>query len=283
MNEQAGESVKVALITGAGGGLGSALCQCYLQAGWQVVATDLDVAPLEKLGKHAALTCLPLDVTSSDACHAVAAQIEQRFRRLDVLINNAGIMSYFPVIESDPESVIRHFQINSFSALRTTHACLDLLVNSRGRVLNISSESWRLRTGFMAYQSSKLCLEGLSDVMRRELQHLGVQLCTVRPGAIDTQLFHAMTSIVNPLPHGRLAGVFQRFADTLQRHPPMRLSSTQQVAERVYRASISRTMRPHVEMNNMWSLKVMSWLPAAWTDRIFHRLLSDRTARNGAD
>ena len=58
--------------------------------------------------------------------------------------------------------------------------------------MNVTSESYRFRNPFQIYQTTKLALEGLSDVMRRELAPLGVPVSTVRPGAIETELFHAM-------------------------------------------------------------------------------------------
>lgn len=264
----------VVLVTGAGKGLGRAIVQQFSDQGWVVLATDVDSDALFKLAQEIPriLTCT-LDVTDSESVKHVSQYLETHCGCLDALINNAGIIGYFPVSEIEPEVLISHFQINTFGAVRTTQACLDLLVASKGRVINISSESYRLRTPFQVYQSSKLALEGLSDVLRRELSHLDVQVTTIRPGAINTELFAAMHEIQNPVENSRLTSPFERFRSMLERNAPKRLSEPEAVARLVYRAATDRRMRPHYEINNMLSLKFMSLLPTAVADWLIKRLL----------
>ena len=74
-------------------------------------------------------------------------------------------------------------------------ACLDLLIESKGRIVNISGESSTFRAPFQTYQSSKMALECLSDVMRRELQLFDVHVTFIRPGAIRTDLFAGTTDM----------------------------------------------------------------------------------------
>lgn len=257
----------VVLVTGAGRGLGRSVCTAFASSGYTVVATDHDVSLLADLSGVPGFLTAALDVTDTAAAHAVAALVRDRFGRLDVVVNNAGIIGYFPVVETDPETVVRHFQVNTFGALRVVHACLDLLAESRGRVVTVTSESYRLRNPFQAYQSTKLALEGLSDVMRRELAPLGVQVATVRPGAMETALFREMDTIVNPLPGARTAAGFDRFARALAKRRPKRVSSPDEVAAVVLRAARAPRMKPHYEINNMPALKVAALLPARVVDR----------------
>lgn len=261
---------RVVLVTGAGRGLGRAICETFHARGDTVIATDADAALLAEQDNR--MVIAGLDVTDQHAADAAAALVRERFGRLDVLVNNAGLIGYFPVAETDPDVLLKHFEVNAFGALRLTHACLDLLVAAGGRVLNISSESWRLRTPFQIYQSTKLALEGISDVLRRELAHLGVHVATIRPGAIDTELFHAMDAIDNPVPGSRLTAPFERFAAMLARNPPSKRSQPDEVAALVYRAAIERRPRPHYRLNNMVSLKLVSLLPTRWADWLLRRL-----------
>ena len=189
------------------------------------------------------------------------------------MVNNAGIIGYFPTVEMDPDAVLRHFEVNSFAALRVVHACLGLLVDSRGTVVNITSESYRLRTPFQIYQTTKLTLEGLSDVMRRELSTLGVHVATVRPGAIGTDLFHAMDHIENPVPDGRLAVPFAAFVRRLDRNRPKRVSTPDEVATVVFRAATDGRRRPHYAINNMRTLRLAAMLPTSVADRAVARML----------
>lgn len=262
---------RVVLVTGAGRGLGRAICEAFHAGGDDVIATDADAELLADLTGR--MITAELDVTDQRAADAAASLVRTRFGRLDVLVNNAGLIGYFPVAETDPDVLIKHFEVNAFGALRLTHACLDLLVPAGGRVLNISSESWRLRTPFQIYQSTKLALEGISDVLRRELAHLGVHVATIRPGAINTELFHAMHDIRNPVPESRLQKPFDRFVERLSANPPAKRSEPDEVAALVCRAATDHRRRAHYTINNMLGLKLVSWLPVRWADRLLRRWL----------
>jgi NAD(P)-dependent dehydrogenase (short-subunit alcohol dehydrogenase family) len=265
---------RVALVTGAGGGLGAATSRALRAAGFHVVVTDRDLDLLSDFTGVDGYTALALDVTDSVAAAEVAQHVRSTLGRLDVLVNNAGIIGYFPTVEMDPEVLVRHFQVNTFGALRTVHACLDLLVAARGRVVNVTSESYRFRNPFQIYQTTKLALEGLSDVMRRELAPLGVSVSTVRPGAIRTELFHAMGSIENPVPDSRLAAPFARFARMLAHKPPKRVSRPEDVAAVLVRAATEPRPRPHYAINNMLALRVAALLPTSVADRAVGRMTS---------
>lgn len=262
---------RVVLITGAGRGLGRAVCEAFLADGDTVIAADLDVTGLDDIADS--LVAVTLDVTDQEAVNAVAARIREEFGRLDVLVNNAGLINFVPVSEIDPDVLIKHFEVNAFGGLRLTHACLDLLVAAGGRVINISSESWRFRTPFQIYQSTKLAVEGISDVLRRELVHLGVHVATVRPGAIETDLFHAMDHISNPVMDSRLAEPFDKFAESLANNPPAKRSKPAEVAAIVHRAATEPRRRAHYEINNMWTLKLASGLPTRLADWLVRRML----------
>ena len=261
----------VVLVTGAGRGLGRAVCERFRADGYVVVATDREPSLLADLDEGYVTSAL--DVTDPAAIDAVVRRITDELGRLDVVVNNAGVIAYFPVAEMDPDAVIRHFEINAFGALRVVHACLDLLVESRGRVVNVTSESYRLRTPFQIYQSTKLALEGISDVLRRELAVLGVHVATVRPGAIATELFHAMDTIENPVPDGRLAGPFASFVRGLAKNKPTSVSTPAEVAAVVHRAATDPRRRPHYEINNMRALKVAAALPPRMVDVGLRRMI----------
>ncbi len=264
----------VVLITGASGGLGRATCERFADHGYRVVATDYDAALLKDFADHEPFLTAAVDVTSADSVAAVAALIGAECGRLDVIVNNAGIIGYFPVSEMDPERIIDHFQVNSFGPLRVTHACLDLLQQSHGTVINISSESYRLRNPFQIYQTTKLTLEGISDVLRRELANLDIHVATVRPGAIQTDLFNAMDTIDNPVHNSRLGSVFDAFKRSLEKNKPKRVSTPDAVAALVFRAATDPARRPHYEINNMFALKVANLMPSKWVDGVMRKTLS---------
>ena len=263
----------VVLVTGAGKGLGRAICELFRSKSYTVVATDYDLSLVDDLNNKEGYITTAIDVSSTSSCIAAASFIQEQCGRLDIIVNNAGIIGYFPTVEMDPEKIIYHYQVNTFGALRTTHACLDLLAASQGRVINISSESYRLRTPFQAYQSTKLALEGLSDVMRRELALLNVHVATIRPGAIKTDLFEAMLNIENPVPNGRLAAGFKRFVNGLASNTPKKVSTPPEMAELIYHAATDPKKKPHYEKNNMLALKIAAVLPSSVVDKMVGKLL----------
>jgi NAD(P)-dependent dehydrogenase (short-subunit alcohol dehydrogenase family) len=112
----------------------------------------------------------------------------------------------------------------------------------------------------------------VSDVQRRELAGLGVQVSTVRPGAIRTELFAAMAQIENPVPDSKLAKPFGRFARMLAKRPPSKVSEPDEVAAVIVRAATEAKPRPHYAINNMMQLRIAAALPTRIADRSFRRL-----------
>ena len=145
---------KVVLVTGAGRGLGRAIANRYRQAGFTVVATDFDASLLQDLEGQAGFVIARQDVTDIDRAAEIAALIREQCGRLDVIVNNAGINVFMPVCEAPPQQTINHFMVNTFAAVIVPQACLDLLIESKGRIVNISSESSTFRAPFQTYQSS---------------------------------------------------------------------------------------------------------------------------------
>ncbi len=258
----------VVLVTGAGRGLGRAIAEAFLAHGYHVVASDYDPDLLEDLRGRADYTPQRLNVRSDAEADEIAAKIRGDLGRLDVLVNNAGINAFYPVSEAPTEMTVSTFDINTFGALRTIRACLDLLIESRGRVVNVSSESAPLRSPFQSYASSKMALEALSDVMRRELRLFGVHLAIIRPGAIRTELFDEIHTLRNALPDSRYERFFGRFAKGVARRVPKRPSTPADVAAVVYEAATDPKRRAMYRINNDITLRLLSRLPKKLLDKL---------------
>ncbi|WP_337841329.1 SDR family oxidoreductase [Rheinheimera sp.] len=179
-------SGKTMLITGCSGGLGKALALAASAAGYQVIATarkPQDLAALQALG----LNVLALDLCSAASVAAAVQQLKERGTGLDVLVNNAGFGAIGAVLDASPEQMRRQFDTNVFAVAELTQACLPLLLQQQGLVVNIGSVSARLTTPFAGwYCASKAALHCISDAMRMELAPLGVRVLTVQAGAIAT-------------------------------------------------------------------------------------------------
>jgi NAD(P)-dependent dehydrogenase (short-subunit alcohol dehydrogenase family) len=181
----------VALVTGAGGGIGGAVCTALSDAGAQVVATGRGSAPA---GLRMA-TWLKLDVTSADAWSEAVAEIRGRFGRLDCLVNKAGVALIAP-LEKTPLTQWRQvFTTNTESVLLGLQAALPLLeVSGRDReggssVVNVASiRALRANALSAAYCASKAAVTLLSKCVARELAAMRcpVRVNCIHPGGVET-------------------------------------------------------------------------------------------------
>ena len=261
------------LVTGSGRGLGRAIANAFHENGFTVVATDFDETLLADLADvDGYLTCQQ-DVRDSERAAEIAKLIESRFGRLDVIVNNAGINPFYPVCEAPLERTIQGFMVNTFGALIVSQPCLDLLIASRGRIINIASESSPFRAPFQIYQSSKMALECLSDVMRRELMLFDVHVAIIRPGAIDTNLIEDTKVVPIDVEESRFEPFFPRLRQMITGSLPKKLSRPSEVAAVVYRAATDPRKKVMYRINNDPRQRLMPWLPAKLVDRMILKRL----------
>ena len=183
---------KVALITGAAGGIGAGTARALATEGAKLVLIDLDVEPLKKLaaelGDDVALA-VPADVCDLDAMRtAVDAGIE-KFGGIDLVLANAGIGCYGSVMQVDPKAFKRVIDVNLVGVFHTVRAALPAVVDRKGYILIVSSlAAFTPGPGLAAYCASKAGNEQFANVLRIELAHRGVDVGTAHMSWIDTKL-----------------------------------------------------------------------------------------------
>jgi NAD(P)-dependent dehydrogenase (short-subunit alcohol dehydrogenase family) len=187
----------IALVTGANRGIGLEVVRQLAQRGFTAVLGSRDLergrAAAEALG---GLEVEPrrLDVSDPDSVRQLARGLEADFGRLDVLVNNAGILydTWQRGIDADVDVVHEALETNLFGAWRTTEACLPLLRRSEhGRIVNVSSGSGSLSSmgaGTPAYSISKAALNALTRILAAELRRDGILVNAVCPGWVDTDM-----------------------------------------------------------------------------------------------
>lgn len=185
---------KVAVVTGAGGGIGGAIAAALAGAGAAIAMVDRAADALRDDDRHLALTCDIADPAAID--HAVAATLE-RFGRLDILINVAGIMIYKPIAAQDAEDWHRLLAINLVApALFTGHALRHMPAG--GAIVNIASiHAHRTSAEVASYAASKAALLSLTRSTAIEGAARGIRCNAILPGAIDTPLLHASPNIAS--------------------------------------------------------------------------------------
>ncbi|WP_182885467.1 SDR family NAD(P)-dependent oxidoreductase [Microbispora sp. H10885] len=197
------DSGRVWFITGAGRGLGRAFARAALDNGDRVVAATRTVAPLEDLAAEHEdrLFVHPLDVTDRAAVFAAVARAAERFGRLDVVVNNAGIMCMGMIEEFTEAEARAQMETNFFGALWVGQAVMPRLRAQRsGHIVQISSIG--ALGGFPTtglYSASKFALEGMSEALAMEAARFGVRVTIVEPGGYWTNLYSGMTA-TTPIP-----------------------------------------------------------------------------------
>lgn len=183
------------LLTGAAGGIGSELSRLLAKQGAHLALLDRDMAALQATldqvrnqgNKVVAIQTDLLD--AEDAQRAVSDAIRQ-LGGIDILINNAGLMSFRPFSEEDPAAVDRLMQLNAVVPMRLARSVLpDMLAAGSGHIVNVGSAFGSIGFAwFAAYSSSKFALRGFSQALRRELQGTGVGVSYIAPRAVRTSL-----------------------------------------------------------------------------------------------
>ncbi|HET7202522.1 MAG TPA: SDR family oxidoreductase [Steroidobacteraceae bacterium] len=180
------------MISGAAGGLGRALARSFGRTGSRVVLLDRDAAAVRAVAEELAASgteaiALPCDVTDETACADVVAQGVERFGRLDVLVNNAGITHRSPFAATQTDVLRRVMEVNLFGAIHLTRAALPHLKLTRGLIVALSSVAGFTpliaRTG---YSASKHAMHGFFESLRAELAPDDVGVMMVCPSFIAT-------------------------------------------------------------------------------------------------
>ncbi|MEM5836366.1 MAG: SDR family NAD(P)-dependent oxidoreductase [Candidatus Aenigmatarchaeota archaeon] len=184
---------KVAIVTGAGQGIGREIALAFAKEGAKVVVTDItgkekEVAKeIESLGGEA--LALKVDVSSNKDAKKMAQEVLKKFGRIDILVNNAGIFPFKPFAEMEEKDWDKVLNVNLKGTYNCTKAVVGTMIQQRyGKIINISSIAGSV-VGFQQlvhYSASKAGIVGFTRALALELAPFGINVNAIAPGPIET-------------------------------------------------------------------------------------------------
>ena len=186
--------MKVAVVTGAARGIGLAISKKFLEEGYRIAILDIDQKTLSQTMKQVFDTNnvlgLECDVAEPDQVDQAVNRVVEEFGRIDVLVNNAGIAEFKPMLETTYEEWSRILAVNLNGPFICTQACAPfMLKNEGGSIVNIASISGlRASTLRIAYGTSKAALMHLTKQQAAELGNKGIRVNAIAPGPVDTAM-----------------------------------------------------------------------------------------------
>ncbi len=184
------------MVTGAGGGIGSATARRFAEEGAAVAVLDRDAASARAstdtiVAAGGRALAVPCDITELDGVRAAVERVESELGPIHVLVNNAGWDIFKPFLQTVPEEWQRLIDINLVGVLNMHYAVLPGMVErGTGRVVNVASDAARVgSSGEAVYAACKAGITGLTKTLAREHARDGITLNVVCPGPTDTNLF----------------------------------------------------------------------------------------------
>jgi NAD(P)-dependent dehydrogenase (short-subunit alcohol dehydrogenase family) len=184
------DAAELVVVTGASTGMGAATARQLARQGFHVLAgvrRDQDADAIRSPGIEPVI----VDITNPDHIESLAHRVraDPRGRVLRALVNNAAVQANVPIEVLAIQEWRRMFEVNLFGQVAVTQALLPALLESKGRVLNISSVGGTIAMAtYGPYAATKFAFEAVSDALRRELAPHGVDVIVIRPGAVRTEM-----------------------------------------------------------------------------------------------
>ena len=186
---------KVILITGANRGIGKEIAKQMAKKDWQVIVSARDYSKAVQVATEIGTNAWPaqVDVRDEDSISEAASIIDKKFGKLDVLVNNAGVIGNRAILDFDLSQISSVMDANVMGPIRTSKYFMPLLKRSEdARIVNISSGMGEMASlkhgGYGAYRLSKATLNSFSMLLAAELSHTNVKVFSMCPGWVRTDM-----------------------------------------------------------------------------------------------
>ncbi len=214
-----GSKAKVAVVTGAGSGIGKELILQLADLGYGIAAADINkeqlvVAAAEvSKSSNAPVKIYELNVADEKAVNQFASQVETDFGRVDVVINNAGITRMGEFRHTSSEAFKAVIDVNFWGVIYGSRAFLPALERTNGSLVNISSVFGIIGVPSQtSYCASKFAVRGFTEALRQEMKDTGVHIACVHPGGIRTNIARSAAVDQPDIDHSAVVGVLEEKA-----------------------------------------------------------------------
>ena len=253
---------KAVLITGCSSGIGKAVAERLVRAGWNVYASARRLESIASL-KNAGCKTLALDVNDEASMTAAVEAIEKAEGAIGVLVNNAGYSQSGAIESVGMDKVRRQFETNVFGLVRLTQLVLPgMRKQGWGKILNVSSMGGKLTfPGGGFYHASKHAVEAISDALRFEVRGFGIDVVVIEPGLILTSFGDAavgsMREVASDGPYARFnAAVGKATKEVYEKGPLAMFGGAPDVVAKVIEKAIT-TSRPKARYTVTPSAKIL--------------------------
>jgi len=189
---------RIAVITGAGKGIGKATAELFIKEGAKVVLTSRNIADLEQIvsdneSNQDNITIIAGDISKEDTIGKVIDETIGKFGKIDILVNNAGFSVFDNMVDSKTEDFDAIFNTNIRALYLVTKGFLPYMIKEQsGTIINIASIAGKqgFATGTI-YCASKHAVMGLSRALMLEVRQSNIRVCVICPGSVATDFFRA--------------------------------------------------------------------------------------------
>lgn len=186
---------KVAIVTGGASGIGEGMVDLFQAEGAVVIAADINEEALQRASEKENVHGMKLNVASDEEWAAFAKEVKEKFGRIDVLVNNAGISSEKPYSEIGMEDWQKMMAINSFGPFAgMKHVAPIMAEQKSGSIVNISSYTAQIGQGFNHYSASKGAVRAISKAAATTFGRQGVRVNALFPGIIETPMTQSLST-----------------------------------------------------------------------------------------
>jgi len=264
-------NTKTILITGASSGLGKATANYLYSLGYNVLGTSRNPKKYEKEIKFPLLT---LDISQEKSINELIKKLKEHTKKIDILINNAGVGITGPVEETNIKKIKEHFDTNFFGQLFLIQKILPIMRNQKyGKIINITSIAGYMGIPFRGiYAAAKSSFIIVSEALRLEIASFGIQLTTIAPGDyatnISTRRYHSPIIKNSPYHKKYKQNLNTIIKDVNSGNKPI------EVAHKIAKLIKKRKLKPHYSVGpfiQRFSLTFKRILPSIFYEKILKK------------